>query len=242
VLIIPAVDIKNGRCVRLIQGNPDQETVYSNSPVDQAKFWESQGAKLIHIVDLDGAFSGIPNNLSLIKEIRDAVNIDIELGGGIRDLSIANQYIQIGINRIIIGSSAFNNKDFIKKALEKYSNKIILGIDVVDGNVAIHGWKDVTDTHFYDFANEIKLYGAREIILTDIKKDGMLTGIDVNFYEKALENIKLPIIASGGISNINDIKNLIKLKNKGLKGAILGKSLYEKKIDLQEALKVANAG
>ena len=121
-------------------------------------------------------------------------------------------------------------------------SKIILGIDVVDGKVAIHGWKDVTDTHFYDFANEIKAYGAREIILTDIKKDGMLTGIDVNFYERALENIKLPIIASGGISNIIDIENLLQLKDKGLKGAILGKSLYENKIDLKEALKVANAG
>lgn len=242
MLIIPAVDIKNGRCVRLIQGDPDQETIYSDSPVEQAKIWESQGAKLIHIVDLDGAFSGMPSNLKLIEEIRNNLSVELEVGGGIRDISTVKQYIDIGINRIIIGSAAFKSREFVKEACENFPQSIIIGIDVVDNNVAIHGWKDITDTHFYDFANELKKYGASELILTDIKKDGMLTGINPDFYENALDEIKLPIIASGGISNLDDIKKLLPLKDKGLKGVITGKALYEKKIDLKEAIKVVHAG
>jgi len=242
VQIIPAVDIKDGRCVRLVQGDPERETVYSDSPVEQAKWWESFGVELLHVVDLDGAFSGEPRNLDVIEKIKNETSIDIEVGGGIRDLQIVRQYVNIGVNRIIIGSAAIKNKDFVEEACKEFPGKIIVGIDVVDENVAIHGWKDVTDVHYYHFSAEMKKIGVSEIILTDISKDGMLGGVDVHFYEKSLEKIGLPIIASGGVSSIDDIKNLMPLSKKGLKGVITGKAIYDKKLDLKEAMKVINAG
>ncbi|GMT49158.1 MAG: 1-(5-phosphoribosyl)-5-[(5-phosphoribosylamino) methylideneamino] imidazole-4-carboxamide isomerase [bacterium] len=242
MLIIPAVDIKEGRCVRLVKGDPNQETVYSDSPVDQAKHWENEGAKLLHVVDLDGAFQGTPKNLALIQEISEALTIDIELGGGIRNMSIVEQYIEIGIKRIIIGSAAYEDKKFLKEACTAFPGSIIVGIDVLDNCIAIHGWKDVTKSHFYDFASEIKDYGVKELIITDISRDGMLSGISKDFYEEALENIKMPIIASGGVSTIDDIKKLLPLKDKGLVGVIAGKSLYENTLDLKEGLEVIHAG
>ncbi len=240
--IIPAIDIRGGKCVRLVQGNPNQETVYSKSPVEQAKLWESSGVKLLHIVDLDGAFSGVPKNLEIIKKIREELSIDLEVGGGIRDMHTIKDYLQIGINRIVVGSAAVRNREFIEEACQQFPNSIIVGVDVINGNVAIHGWKDVTDIHFYRFIADVKKLGVNEIILTDVQKDGMLQGINSSFFEKALEEIKLPIIASGGISELDDIKKLAQLKSKGLKGAIIGKALYENRIDLSEALKIAEAG
>ncbi len=242
MLIIPAIDIKNGCCVRLTQGDPNQETVYSNSPVQQAKIWESKGAKLIHIVDLDGAFEGIPKNIDLIQDIRNSVKVDIEIGGGIRDIRTIEKYMEIGIQRIIVGSAAYKDKDFLKDASKRYSKQLIVGIDVMNYFVAIHGWKDITDTHLYDFAKIIKDHGIKELIVTDIKQDGMLTGINVDFYDKILENTKMKIIASGGVSQLNDVKRLIPLEKKGLKGVIIGKALYEKKLELGEALEEIHAG
>lgn len=242
MLIIPAIDLKEGRCVRLIKGDPNRETVYSDSPCDQAKIWEEQGAKLLHIVDLDGAFEGIPKNLSLIEDIRKSTDIDLEIGGGIRDLKTIEHYINIGIHRIIIGSAAYENRDFVKSACEAFPGKIIVGIDVVDNMVAIHGWKTITKTHLHDFGKEMKDLGVSELIITDINRDGLLTGIDPDFYRNALKETGLPIIASGGVSSILDVKKLIPLKKDGLKGIITGKAVYEKKLDIKEAIEVIHAG
>ncbi len=238
--IIPAIDIKNGKCIRLVQGDPNKETIYSDSPVDQAKVWASYNIKRLHIVDLDGAFSGIPKNLDIIKEIRDNISVEIELGGGIRDINTIKAYLNAGIDKVIIGSAAFKNRDFLKEACQRFPDSITVGIDVVNGNVAIHGWKDITDIHFYRFGVECKEYGVKELIITDIKRDGMLSGISPSFYEKALTKIELPIIASGGLSNLDDIKALSMLESKGLIGVITGKALYENKIDLAEAIRVSN--
>jgi len=242
VLVIPAVDIKNGRCVRLIQGDPNQETVYSDSPVDQAKAWEDQGAKLLHIVDLDGAFEGVPKNLSLIEKMRTEITAEIELGGGIRDLETISRYKEIGIDRIIVGSAAFEDRVFLKAACEKYADSLIVGIDVVDMKVAIHGWKNVTETGFYEFVEEIKSLGVGELIVTDISRDGMLGGIDPDFYREILEKTGLKIIASGGVGTMDDLRKLKPLAEKGLRGAIVGKALYEKRIDLAQAVEEIYAG
>ena len=242
MLVIPAVDIKNGRCVRLIQGDPNQETVYSDSPVDQAKAWEDQGAKLLHIVDLDGAFEGVPKNLSLIEKMRTEITAEIELGGGIRDLETISRYKEIGIDRIIVGSAAFEDRVFLKAACEKYADSLIVGIDVVDMKVAIHGWKNVTETGFYEFVEEIKSLGVGELIVTDISRDGMLGGIDPDFYREILEKTGLKIIASGGVGTMDDLRKLKPLAEKGLRGAIVGKALYEKRIDLAQAVEEIYAG
>ena len=237
MIIIPAIDLKDGFCVRLLQGRKDDVTVYSDDPVSTALRWESAGAQLLHIVDLDGAFSGSQKNLEGIVKIRKAVKMDIEVGGGIRDMERINLLISQGINRVILGTSAIENPELLKEAASKYPGCILAGIDAKDGFVAVKGWVEVTKVKAVDLALNLQEYGVAGIIYTDISRDGMLTGPNIDATRQMAESLKIPVIASGGISSIEDIRRLLTIKK--LWGAITGKALYSGKLDLREALKVA---
>ncbi len=239
MLIIPAIDIKKGNCVRLLQGDPNKETVYSSDPVDMAKRFEDMGAQLIHVVDLDGAFSGDTVNMELVIEISKAVSIPIEIGGGIRTIESAGRYIDAGIKRIIFGTLLLEEE--FSGFIDKFSDYIIAGVDARDSMVATHGWKSTTKINAIDFIKELKKIGIKETIYTDISTDGMLKGPNFSAYEKILSEVKgISIIASGGISSYEDIKRLSYLCGKGLKGCITGKAIYDGKIDLGEAIKLVN--
>lgn len=235
MLIIPAIDIKDGKCVRLIQGDPDRETIYSNDPVAMAKHFEDAGAKLIHVVDLDGAFEGSPVNRDTVMEISSTVSIPIEIGGGIRNAESLQSYIDAGIQRVILGTVVL--QDEFSQLVEKYSDSIIVGIDARDSMVATHGWKKVSDVHAVDFIKELQKKGITEIIFTDISTDGMLTGPNYASLENILTEVEgISLIASGGVSSIDDIYRLSEISQPGLKGCIVGKAIYDGRIDLHKAL------
>ncbi len=243
MLVIPAIDIKDGKCVRLVKGDFDKQSIYNESPVNQAKVWKEKGARLIHIVDLDGALEGKPVNLDVIKQITQSVDCPIQIGGGVRNMNIIDEWVKAGVDRIIVGTQAYKEPGFVREACKKHPNKIIIGIDVVDGNVAVNGWKEITGTDGIDFALQMEDYGVFEFIITDINRDGMLTGINTAFYEKFLEKINIPVIASGGVCSIDDVEKLNELSPKGLIGVVIGKALYEKRFTLEQVLEVVkNAG
>ena len=235
MLIIPAIDIRSGRCVRLIQGDPERETVYSENPVSVAKDFESKGAKLIHVVDLDGAFAGHPVNQDIVIEISRSISIPIEIGGGIRTLKSAEEYISAGIGRIILGTAVIGDsyKDFV----ENFRENIIISIDARDSMIATHGWKKISDMSAVDFIKELINFGIYEIVYTDISTDGMLTGPNIKSVENILSSVNgIQLIASGGVGSIDDVKNLKKFSKSGLKGCIIGKAIYDGRIDIREAL------
>lgn len=236
--VIPAIDLKEGSCVRLLQGNKDAITIYSQDPANTAKKWESFGAKLLHIVDLDGAFSGNQKNFGAIVKIRNAIKIPIQVGGGIREIGNVLNLFSAGVNRIIIGTKAIEDPEFLTYLCNKYPGKIIIGIDVKSGMVAIKGWEEITSITAKDLAKRLDLVGAAGIIYTDIGRDGMMTGPNIEATSEMVENVKIPVIASGGVSNIEDIRNLKKIKN--LWGAITGKAIYSGSLDLREAIKIAS--
>lgn len=234
MLIIPAIDLKDGKCVRLLQGRGDAVTEYSDNPVEVAKKWESLGARLIHIVDLDGAFTGNQKNIESIKEIRKAVNIEIELGGGIRDMERIEMLLGLGINRVILGTVATQRPELVKEACRRFPQRIIAGIDAKDGLVAIKGWVELTDIKATDLALMMQEHGVWGIIYTDISRDGMMTGPNIPAMKEMVEAVNIPVIASGGVSSIEDIRRLKEIK--GLYGVIIGKALYSGAIDLREAI------
>ncbi len=236
MLIIPAIDLKEGKCVRLEQGLMDSATVYSDDPAATAKHWESQGAEILHVVDLNGAFAGVPKNLDAIKAIRNAVKIPIEVGGGIRDTATINVLVSIGIDRIILGTAAVENPRFVQEACEKFPGKIIIGIDARDGMVAIKGWAEVTTVKAIDLARQMQDYGVISIIYTDIKRDGMLSGPNIEATRKLAESLHIPVIASGGISTLKDIENLLAIRYSGVSGVITGKAIYSGSLNLREAI------
>ncbi|PKL52597.1 MAG: 1-(5-phosphoribosyl)-5-[(5-phosphoribosylamino)methylideneamino]imidazole-4-carboxamide isomerase [Nitrospira bacterium HGW-Nitrospira-1] len=233
--IIPAIDLKDGQCVRLQQGRKDAVTVYSENPSATAKKWESSGARVLHVVDLDGAFTGSQKNYSHILAIRKAVNMVIEVGGGIRDISTVDKLVSAGINRVIIGTSAIKDVQFVTDACRKFPGKILVGIDAKDGKVAVKGWEEVSSIEAKELAKRVELIGVAGIIYTDVSRDGMLTGPNLPALEDMVKTVNIPVIASGGIANIEDIRNLLKIKN--LWGAITGKAIYSGSLDLREALK-----
>ncbi len=237
MLIIPAIDLKDGQCVRLQQGRKDAVTVYSGDPSATAKKWESSGAKVLHVVDLDGAFTGSQKNYSRIIEIRKAVNMIIEVGGGIRNISTVDKLISAGIDRVIIGTSAIEDAQFVMDACKKFPGKILIGIDAKDGKVAVKGWEEVSSIEAKELAKRVEMIGVAGIIYTDISRDGMLTGPNLPALEDMVETINIPVIASGGIANIEDIENLLKIKN--LWGAITGKAIYSGSLDLKNAINLA---
>ncbi len=237
MFIIPAIDLKDGSCVRLLQGRAEDATVYSDNPVETAKKWRAAGAELLHIVDLDGAFSGEQKNLDSIKAIRGSVDMTLEVGGGIRTMETIDLLVSLGIDRIILGTVAAKDPEFLRKACERHPGKIIAGIDAKDGKVAIKGWVETTGQEATELAKKMKEAGASGIIYTDISRDGMLTGPNFEATEKMARSIELPVIASGGISSIEDIKKLLQIK--GLWGAITGKAIYTGRLDVAEAIKLA---
>lgn len=234
-LIMPAIDLMDGKCVRLFQGDPNQRTVYSDDPAAMAKSFENAGVQLIHLVDLDGAFAGTLVNLDALRKIRSAVDCRLELGGGIRSMQDLEQLDSIGINRFILGSSVVQDFPFLRKAVETYGpQRIIVGIDMKEGKVAIKGWKDVSDIALYDLLDQLKSVGVQEIIYTDIKRDGALVGPNLEMVQEITLKTGLKLVVSGGISGKKDVDNVKNLKNDRIVGIIIGKALYEKKVDLKD--------
>ncbi|MFZ3065667.1 MAG: 1-(5-phosphoribosyl)-5-[(5-phosphoribosylamino)methylideneamino]imidazole-4-carboxamide isomerase [Nitrospirota bacterium] len=236
MIVIPAIDLKEGKCVRLLQGRMEDATVYSDNPEDTAKRWVAEGAELLHIVDLDGAFTGGMKNISAIEAIRKAIRIPIEVGGGIRDMDRIDQLLSLGVNRIILGTVAVEKPELVKEACKKYPDKILVGIDAKNGFVATKGWVEVTQIKAKELALKMQGYGAAGVIYTDISRDGMLTGPNIETTREMAESLNIPVIASGGISSIDDIKRLSGIK--GLWGAITGKAIYSGALNLKEAIRI----
>ena len=237
MLVIPAIDLKDGQCVRLLQGKKDAVTAYSDDPAKTAKRWESYGAKLIHIVDLDGAFTGKQANLDAIIKIRQSVKIPLQVGGGIRNIGNVMNLFSAGIDRIIIGTAAIEDPEFLTYACRNYPGKVLIGIDAKDGMVAIKGWEEVTSLSAKDLVRRLEIFGVAGIVYTDISRDGMLSGPNIEATRAIVESVKIPVIASGGVSCIDDIKNLMQIEN--LWGVITGKAIYAGAMDLKEAIRIA---
>lgn len=233
--IIPAIDIKNGKCVRLTQGKFDAVTIYSDDPVIMAKKWENEGVKMIHIVDLDGAEKSLPVNYEAILRIRKAVKILIQVGGGICSEKTAVEFLKMGIDRIILGTIAIDDPLLLKKLLNKFSSKIIVSLDAKNGKLMKKGWLDKTQINAIDKGLELEKEGVKRIIFTDVTKDGTLTVPNFKIIKLFLSKIKVPLIAAGGISAIESLE---KLNSLGVEGVIIGKALYEGKINLPECLKL----
>lgn len=237
--IIPAVDIKGSRCVRLSQGKADQETVYSDDPLAVANDWDEQGAQLIHVVDLDGAFGGLPVHAELIKNIIYNSSVDIQVGGGIRSMGAIQAYVDAGAYRVILGTVAQEDPSFVQLACKQFPGKIMVGIDARDGLVAIKGWVEVSAQKATDLAKTLEPMGVSGFIFTDIGRDGMMQGPNIESILNFARNTSLPVIASGGVSQLEDISNLLTLKSEGVSGIILGKALYDKRVDFKQARELA---
>lgn len=239
MLVIPAIDLKEGKVVRLFKGEFDKETIYDENPVDAAKRWAGEGASLIHLVDLDGARLGKPQNLEAVKNIVKDIGVSFQLGGGIRNIETIREILDLGIDRVILGSAALYDQDLLKKALEEFSAKqIIVGIDAKDGMVATKGWIEVSQEKAVDLALRVQTLGIKEIIYTDISRDGTLVGPNFKSTKELAEKTALKIIASGGVSSLDDIKKLKGMEDIGIKGAITGKALYDKRLSLREAIRI----
>jgi phosphoribosylformimino-5-aminoimidazole carboxamide ribotide isomerase len=243
MLIIPAIDLKDGRCVRLQQGQMDTATVFSDDPVAMAKHWAAQGARRLHIVDLNGAVAGHPKNEKVIREMIKAVgeSLPIQIGGGIRDLDTIESYIDAGVAYVIIGTAAVKNPGFLQDACYAFSGHIIAGLDAKDGKVAVEGWSKLTGHDVVDLAKKFEDYGTEALIYTDIGRDGMMGGVNIEATLKLATQIKIPVIASGGLNSIDDIELVCRtLVPEGVVGAIAGRALYEGKIDFKKAQAAAD--
>ena len=236
--LIPAIDLKNGSCVRLLQGNSDKETVYSNDPAGMAVKFEESGAKRLHLVDLDGAFQGLSSNISSIRSILKNVSIPVQIGGGLRTEEDIDNMIDLGVSSVIIGTMAVNLPDVLEKLLNKYTDEqIILGIDSRNRKVSIEGWKENTQIHDVEFGLRWKNFGIKRVVFTDISRDGMLNGPNLVALREMAENTGLKIVASGGVSSLEDLEQLKKLEPYGVDQVISGKAIYERKIDLRKVFK-----
>jgi len=233
MIIFPAIDILNGKCVRLIQGDYNRESIYSDSPVQMAKEWEEKGAEFIHIVDLNGAKTGESINQSVIKKIAKAVSVPIQVGGGIRSLATIEDYINNGVARVIIGTAAINDRQFLQEAVEKYKEKVAVSLDARNGYIATDGWTDTSNVVALDLLKELENIGVQTIVYTDIAKDGMLQGPNLVEQKTINEATTIDVIASGGITTKKDVENL---QNLNLYGAIIGKALYDGKLDFEEVV------
>jgi phosphoribosylformimino-5-aminoimidazole carboxamide ribotide isomerase len=241
MMVIPALDLKDGRCVRLSQGRMDQESVYSEDPVQMAIRWESKGAERLHVVDLNGAVAGRPVHRSLVEEITRSLHIPIEIGGGIRDLETIEQYIHSGVGWVILGTAAFRNRPLIEKACHRFPKKVILGIDAREGKVAVEGWREVVSMEAIELARQFEGIGLSAIIFTDIERDGMGAGLNWEATKVLTRSTSIPVIASGGVSRIEEIEHLMKLESDGVIGVIVGRALYTGQIDLEEAIRITKS-
>ena len=233
--IFPAIDIKDKKCVRLVKGDFDNKTEYEMSPVEQASKYKDYGFKNLHIVDLDGALTGETVNLDIVKDIVNKFNLKVEIGGGIRNIDSVKKYIDSGVEKVILGSAAIKDKNFLKEACEKFPNKIALGLDAKDGYLSISGWKENSNQLTLDYLREINNYGVSRLIYTDINRDGMKQSPNFDETSKVAEISNCPVIISGGVSSIDDIKKAKNLKN--VEGIIVGKAIYDGDIQLEELVK-----
>ena len=241
MIIIPAVDIRQGNCVMLKQGKIADETIYSKDPVFMAKLWKAKGAERLHVVDLDGSFSGNQSNNAIIGNICLSVDMPVEVGGGIRSMKRIDDIFTLGASYAILGTVAIYNPDIVRKAIEKYGpEKIIVALDIYEDKVAIGGWKEITPVTTDEMIEKLKEMGVREIIYTDSSKDGMLKGPNLDGLKKIAKTSKMKVIASGGVTTIDDVKKIAKLEKYGVTGAIVGKALYTEDFKLEEAIRALN--
>ena len=242
MLIIPAIDLKDGQCVRLKQGEMAAATVFSEDPAAMARRWIDAGARRLHLVDLNGAFAGKPVNEAAIKAITEVVGdeIPVQLGGGIRDLDTIERYLDDGITYVIIGSAAVKNPGFLHDACNAFPGHIIVGLDAKDGRVAVEGWSKVTHHEVIDLAQKFQDYGVEAVIYTDIGRDGMMSGVNVEATVRLAQALTIPVIASGGITNLDDVRKLCAVADEGIVGAITGRAIYEGSLDFAEAQRLAD--
>lgn len=238
MLILPAIDLRNGKCVNLVQGRADEETVFSDAPVGMARRWEAAGAEYLHLVDLDGAFEGSSANLHIVKQIVETVDIPVQLGGGIRTMDRLDAVLALGVARAILGTAALKDSELVEAACEKYGARIAVGIDAKDGMVATEGWLTVSQKPAVEFAREMAVRGVQTIIYTDIKSDGMLKGPNVEATQAIVDAVNSDVIGSGGVTSIADLKAL---KSIGASGAIIGRALYTGALELKTALRLTVA-
>ncbi|MFH1260087.1 MAG: 1-(5-phosphoribosyl)-5-[(5-phosphoribosylamino)methylideneamino]imidazole-4-carboxamide isomerase [Elusimicrobiota bacterium] len=239
MLIIPAIDLKSRQCVRLRQGRAEEETVFSSDPLAVARRWKKEGAKRLHIIDLDAALDGVLKNFDLVLRIKEAAGLPIQLGGGIRSKEIINNVFSHGIDKVIITTLAVKQPELLKELVGIYGDKIVVSVDVFGDKVAVHGWQEKTVLSSAEFGRNLKSWGVKEIIYTDIQKDGTLSGINAESIKKFLEEVKLSLIVAGGVSSLEDIKKLLPLQKLGVTGAILGRAIYTGNIDFSHAVKLA---
>ncbi len=242
MLIIPAIDLKDGHCVRLKQGEMDSATVFSVNPAEMAQKWLASGARRLHLVDLNGAFAGKPVNEAAIKAITDLLGdeIPVQLGGGIRDLDTIERYLDDGIRYVIIGSAAVKNPGFLHDACTAFPGRIIVGLDAKEGKVAVEGWSKVTKHDVIDLARRFEYYGVESVVYTDIGRDGMLSGVNIEATVRLAQALSIPVIASGGVTNLDDVRSLCAVAHEGIMGAITGRAIYEGTLDFAAAQTLAD--
>lgn len=236
MIIFPAIDLYEGKAVRLLRGEYDKMTVYSENPIEIARDFEDSGAAYIHMVDLEGAKSGETPNIHIVKQVAKKTGLFVEIGGGIRSMEVVDRYISVGVSRVILGTAAVNDRDLLCKAVKKYGDKIAVGADIKDGYVAIKGWTEKSEYSCFEFCAEMQKIGVKTLICTDISKDGAMEGTNLELYKELAEKFSMQIVASGGVSDIENVKALRKMD---IYGAIIGKAYYTKAIDLRDAIEVA---
>jgi len=242
MLLIPAIDLKDGQCVRLRQGEMEGATVFSDNPAAMAKHWLDSGARRLHLVDLNGAFAGKPKNLDAIREILSVINgeIPVQLGGGIRSLETIEQYLDIGLSYVIIGTAAVKTPGFLHEACDAFPGHVMVGLDAKDGKVAVDGWSKITGHDVVDLAKRFEDYGVEAIVYTDIGRDGMLSGVNIDATVKLAQALHIPVIASGGLTNLDDVRALCAVEDEGISGAITGRAIYEGTLDFKTAQELAD--
>ncbi len=239
LIIIPAIDIKDGKCVRLAQGDFNRVTTYADNPADMALTWMQKGAELIHIVDLDGSVAGLPRNADVILDIARKVEVPIQVGGGIRDMETIEYYLSNGVESVILGTTALQNEKIVQEASDTFPDQIILGIDALDGRVAVRGWTQKTDKNAVDLARQYANCDVKAIVYTDIERDGMSTGVNIEATRELAKAVNIPVIASGGVATLADIENLLAIRDCEFYGVIIGRALYTGAISLEEAIRAS---
>jgi phosphoribosylformimino-5-aminoimidazole carboxamide ribotide isomerase len=242
VQVIPAIDIRDGKCVRLLQGQAERQTVYGDDPVAMARRWVEAGAPMLHVVDLDGAFAGRPQNFAVIERMVRAMPVPLQLGGGLRDLEAIETVLGAGVSRVILGTSVLEHWDMLTEATERYPGQVCVGIDSRQGKVAIRGWQDVSEIDTLSLMRRVDTVGVAAIVYTDIARDGMLVGPNLDGIAEVARQVQTPLIASGGVARLDDLRRLAALESLGVTAVIVGKALYEGRLEYRQAMAVAAGG